>query len=92
MLVSIDASLFNEVIQLADEIEIEVINTLNGRRNVVTASKKITYGELVKSYSLAPPEVAWSVLDQDGNDITNLEIEQRECVAHITPGRDIAGG
>lgn len=77
---------------MSEETEIQVINTLNGRRNVVTASKSVTYGELVKSYSLAPPEVAWSVLDQDGNDITNMEIGQRECIAHITPGRDIAGG
>lgn len=77
---------------MPDEIEIQVINTLNGRRNVVTVPKNITYGEMVRSYSLAPPEVAWSVLDEDGNDITNLQIEQRECIAHITPGRDIAGG
>jgi hypothetical protein len=77
---------------MTNEVEVEVINTLNGRRNVVSASKSITYGELVKSYSLAPPEVAWSVLDHDGNDITNMPIGQRQCVAHITPGRDIAGG
>lgn len=77
---------------MSEEVEIEVINTLNGRRNIVRGKKNITYGDLVKSYALAPPDVVWTVLDEDGNDITNMEIGQRNCVAHITPGRDIAGG
>lgn len=78
---------------MEDEIEIQVINTLNGRRNVVKApSEKITYGDLVRSYSLAPPEVVWTILDEDGNDITDMPVGERQCVAHITPGQDIAGG
>lgn len=78
---------------MTQEIEIQVINTLNGRRNVlVTDNLEATYGDLVKSYSLAPPEVVWTVLDEEGNDITNLPIGERHCVAHITPGQDIAGG
>ncbi|MBS3794944.1 MAG: hypothetical protein KGY80_08605 [Candidatus Thorarchaeota archaeon] len=78
---------------MPDETEIQIVNTLNGRRNVVVAEdNKITYGELIKSYSLAPPEVVWTVLDEDGNDITDMEVGERECVAHITPGQDIAGG
>lgn len=77
---------------MPEDIEIQVINTLNGRRNVVMATENITYGDLVKSYSLAPPEVVWTVLDEDGNDITDLEVGERECIAHITPGQDIAGG
>ena len=78
---------------MTEDIEIQVINTLNGRRNVVVApNDTITYGELVKSYSLAPPEVVWSILDGDGTDLTDMPIGERECVAHITPGQDIAGG
>ena len=79
--------------KMTEEIEIQVINTLNGRRNVVVAQNpSVTYGDLVKSYSLAPPEVVWTVLDQDGNDITDMPVGERQCVAHITPGQDIAGG
>ena len=85
-------TLFEGGEKMTDEIEIQIINTLNGRRNVVSTTKNITYGELVKSNSLAPAEVAWTVLDEDGNDISDMEISQRECVAHITPGSDIAGG
>ncbi|MHA1908757.1 MAG: hypothetical protein ACW98Y_15765 [Candidatus Thorarchaeota archaeon] len=78
---------------MTEEIEIQVINTLNGRRNVVTTqNNRITYSDLVKSYSLAPPEVAWTILDEEGNDIANLAVGDRQCVAHITPGTDIAGG
>ncbi len=76
-----------------EEIEIQIINTLNGRRNIVVATNEsITYGELVRSYSLAPPDIVWSVLDSDGNDITDVTVGERRCVAHITPGQDIAGG
>ena len=78
---------------MTDDIEIQVINTLNGRRNVVVASSNaVTYGELVKSYALAPPEVVWTILDQDGTDITDEPVGERKCVAHITPGQDIIGG
>ena len=77
---------------MSEEIEIQVINTLNGRKNIVSVSKNVTYGEMVKTYALAPPEVCWTVLDEEGNDITDMEINERECIAHITPGKDIAGG
>ncbi|MHA2142061.1 MAG: hypothetical protein ACXADC_17730 [Candidatus Thorarchaeota archaeon] len=78
---------------MTEDVEVQVINTLNGRRNVVTASDPmVTYGELIKSYSLAPPDVVWTILDTDGNDITDEPVGERQVVAHITPGQDIAGG
>ena len=77
------------------KIDVEIINTLNGKKNVVTADNSLTYGEVVKMHALAPPDVVWTVLDEDGNDISTLKLEERvnsEQKAHIVPGKDIAGG
>ena len=75
-----------------NKIEITVVNTLNGKKGQIQAESNMTYGEVIKMYALAPPDVAWTVLDEDGNDIIDLTVEERECRAHIVPGKDIAGG
>jgi len=74
------------------KIDIEIINTLNGKKNVVNADNNLTYGEVIKMHALAPPDVVWTVLDEDGNDISSLRLEDRATKAHIVPGKDIAGG
>ncbi|MHA2366564.1 MAG: hypothetical protein ACXAC7_21590 [Candidatus Hodarchaeales archaeon] len=75
-----------------ETLDITVINTLNGKKDVVQADSNLTYGEIIKMNALAPPDVVWTVLDEDGNDISSLKLEERMCKAHIVPGRDIAGG
>lgn len=77
------------------KIDVEIINTLNGKKNIVTADNSLTYGEVVKMHALAPPDVVWTVLDEDGNDISTLKLDERaesSQKAHIVPGKDIAGG
>lgn len=73
-------------------LDVTIINTLNGKRDLIQADSNLTYGEIIKMNSLAPPDVVWTVLDEDGNDISSLKLEDRFCKAHIVPGRDIAGG
>ena len=77
------------------KIDVEIVNTLNGKKSVVSADNNLTYGEVVKMHALAPPDVVWTVLDEDGNDISTLKLEDRMNAsqrAHIVPGKDIAGG
>lgn len=74
------------------KLDVKVINTLNGKKDTVQAEPNLTYGEVIKMYALAPPDVVWTVLDEEGNDISDMRLEERECRAHIVPGKDIAGG
>ena len=73
-------------------VDIVFVNTLNGKKESVQADINMTYGHIASTASLVPPDVEWSILDEEGNDITQTRISDRECKAYITPGRDIAGG
>lgn len=73
-------------------IEIVFVNTLNGQKQKVQADVNLTYGQIAQAQSLAPPDVEWSILDEEGNDITEQTISEATTKAYITPGRDIAGG
>lgn len=73
-------------------VEIEFVNTLNGKKQRIQANINMTYGQIASQELLVPPDVEWSILDEEGNDITEIQISNRECKAYITPGRDIAGG
>ncbi len=68
------------------------INTLNGKRENLQANLNMTYGQIAAQAALVPPDVEWSILDEEGNDITERHVEEKDCKAYITPGRDIAGG
>ncbi|MHA1271593.1 MAG: hypothetical protein ACTSPY_17500 [Candidatus Helarchaeota archaeon] len=74
------------------ETEILFVNTLNGKKHQVFADINMTYGQIASMQSLVPSDVEWSILDEEGNDITELKVSEKECKAYITPGRDIAGG
>ncbi|MFX0132910.1 MAG: hypothetical protein ACFFDN_04620 [Candidatus Hodarchaeota archaeon] len=52
----------------------------------------MTYGQIATQQMIVPSDVEWSILDEEGNDITEIKVSDRECKAYITPGRDIAGG
>jgi hypothetical protein len=58
----------------------------------VEADINMTYGQIATQQMLVPSDVEWSILDEEGNDITEIRVSDRECKAYITPGRDIAGG
>jgi hypothetical protein len=73
-------------------VEIVFINTLNGQKQKVQADINLTYGQIAQMQSLAPPDVEWSILDEEGNDITEAQVSETTSKAYITPGRDIAGG
>jgi len=72
--------------------EITFVNTLNGKKLSVQADVSMTYGQIAVNAALVPQDLEWSILDEEGNDITEMRATQRECKAYITPGRDIAGG
>ncbi len=73
-------------------IEIVFVNTLNGQKQKVQADVNLTYGQIAEAQALAPPDVEWSILDEEGNDITEQTVSETNIKAYITPGRDIAGG
>ncbi len=72
--------------------EITFVNTLNGKKQSVQADINMTYGQIAAHAALVPQDLEWSILDEEGNDITELRATDRECKAYITPGKDIAGG
>ncbi|MBD3229461.1 MAG: hypothetical protein GF329_14850 [Candidatus Lokiarchaeota archaeon] len=72
--------------------EIIFVNTLNGKKQKVSVDINLKYGQIASMQSLVPPDVEWSILDEEGNDITETKVAEKECKAYITPGRDIAGG
>ncbi len=72
--------------------EITFVNTLNGKKQSIQADISMTYGQIATHAALVPQDLEWSILDEEGNDITELKATDRECKAYITPGRDIAGG
>jgi hypothetical protein len=72
--------------------EITFVNTLNGKKQSIQADISMTYGQIAANAALVPQDLEWSILDEEGNDITELKATDRECKAYITPGRDIAGG
>ncbi|MHA1250363.1 MAG: hypothetical protein ACTSRP_10275 [Candidatus Helarchaeota archaeon] len=72
--------------------EITFVNTLNGKKQKVIADVNMTYGQIASLENLVPSDVEWSILDEEGNDITEMKVTTKECKAYITPGRDIAGG
>ncbi|NVM02910.1 MAG: hypothetical protein HWN67_11270 [Candidatus Helarchaeota archaeon] len=74
------------------DVEIVFVNTLNGKKQRVSADINMTYGQIATQQLLVPTDVEWSILDEEGNDITEMPVAQKECKAYITPGRDIAGG
>lgn len=73
-------------------VEITFVNTLNGQKQKIQADINLTYGQIAQAQALAPPDVEWSILDEEGNDITETQISETINKAYITPGRDIAGG
>lgn len=77
---------------MLSEVEIVFINTLNGQKQKVQADINLTYGQIAQMQALAPPDVEWSILDEEGNDITESQVSENTNKAYITPGRDIAGG
>lgn len=72
--------------------EIVFVNTLNGKKQQISVDINLSYGQIAMTHSLVPPDVEWSILDEEGNDITDTTVSEKECKAYITPGRDIAGG
>jgi len=78
--------------QNLSDVEIIFVNTLNGKKQRIQADINMTYGQIATQQLLVPTDVEWSILDEEGNDITEMPVSERECKAYITPGRDIAGG
>ncbi len=71
------------------EVTRRVLNSITGEKKEIKGEETETFHDAC--VQIAPMDVSWSVLDRNGNDISNKKLKDYNDIAQIAP-KDIEGG